>query len=126
MTLLAPKQTGGSKTEQMEFPSLMFPADRKVLRVGEIAPILRVSENHIIDLLEEGKMLGVDVAGRHEFIRVPTSALAELSRLTKLPEQAILDVIRKHKPAFQVGRAHWRIPIEGWKHFLAENHSLSK
>lgn len=115
-----------TRAEQIEFPSLLFPPDRKVLRVAEIAPIIRISENHVIDLLEEGKMLGIDVAGRHEYLRVPRSAITELARVAKLPEEAILKLIRDHKPVYQTSRAHWRIPVEGYRQFLAENSSLAK
>ena len=40
--------------QQLEFPSVAFPKDRTVLYVGEVAMKLRVTEQHVLDLIEEG------------------------------------------------------------------------
>jgi len=58
--------------EQMEFPSIGFPADRRVLMVQEVAERLRISEQHVIDLIEEGKIQGINIGGhgRH-YYRIP-------------------------------------------------------
>lgn len=112
--------------EQLSFPSLAFPADRKVLTVGEVAPLFRCTDQHVIDLLEEGKLAGFDIAGRHDFIRVPAAAVPALARKFNVTPEVILDTIRAVKPQRQTGRAHWRIPVEGYSGFLRENHSMVK
>lgn len=114
------------KPQQLEFASIAFPKDRTVLYVAEVAPLWRVSEQHIIDLAEEGKLEAFDIAGRHEYLRVPTAAIDKLATLFKVPKEAILAVIRDTKPTRSTTRAHWRIPKEGYGKFIAENHSLAK
>lgn len=49
--------------EQISFDSIMFPADRKVLTVAEVAARLDVTEQHVRDLIEEGKIQALDVGG---------------------------------------------------------------
>jgi len=110
--------------QQPDFISLAFPKERTVLTVGEIAPIWHVTDQHVIDLLEEGKLAGFDIAGRHEYMRVPTAAIDELSRLCKLPREAILQIITRAKPNRTTSRAHWRVPVvEGYNAFMRENRS---
>lgn len=119
--------SGFDKPQQLEFQSIAFPADRTVLRVSEVAERWRMSIRHVIDLLEEGKIEGFDIAGRHEYLRVPRTAIAKLATLFKVPESAILQVIAESKSArVRPSRAHWRIPKEGYTKFIAENHSLAK
>lgn len=121
MTAAAPKP------QQLEFASIAFPKDRTVLYVAEVAPLWRVTDQHIIDLLEEGKLEGFDIAGRHEYLRVPKEAIAKLSTLFKVPENVIITVIQETKSKrVKPPRAHWRIPKEGYAKFIAENHSLAK
>jgi len=64
--------------QQMEFPSLAFPKDRTVLYVFEVAAKLRVSERHVIDLIEEGKLRAINIAGANatdkRFYRVPVES----------------------------------------------------
>ena len=64
--------------QQMEFPSLAFPADRSVLYVFEVARKLRVTERHVIDLIEEGKMKAINIAGVNatdrKFYRIPVES----------------------------------------------------
>jgi hypothetical protein len=143
----ASKQAPSGQAQQLEFKSIAFPADRTVLYVAEVAPLWRVSEQHIIDLLEEGKLEGFDIAGRLDYIRIPKTAIAKLSTLfhhgrASVPtspdkpcrcagclaaEKSILDVINSAKAErIKPPRAHWRIPREGYAKFLAENHSLAK
>lgn len=51
------------KAERDEFPSLAFGKDRTVLHVMEVAAKLRVTQRHVIDLIEEGKLRAINVAG---------------------------------------------------------------
>lgn len=64
--------------DQIEFPSLAFPADRKNLRVEEIALRLDCTTQHVLDLIEEGKMRAINIAGANaterRFLRVPVEA----------------------------------------------------
>jgi hypothetical protein len=41
--------------QQLEFASFAFPKDRTVLYVAEVAMKLRVTEQHVLDLIEEGQ-----------------------------------------------------------------------
>lgn len=52
-----------SAAEQLEFPSLAFPKDRRVLYPHELAALLRCSVDHIYDLIAEGKIRAVDISG---------------------------------------------------------------
>jgi hypothetical protein len=113
--------------QQLYFPSIEFPADRSVLRAGEVADRWRCSLDHIIDLLEAGKLSGFDITGRHEYVRVPVSAIQEMATLFNVPSAAILQIIAKAKSnQVRSARAHWRIPKEGYNDFIKENHSLAK
>jgi hypothetical protein len=112
-----------SAPEQLDFASLAFPADRRVLTVGEVAPVWRCTEQHVIDLLEEGKLAGFDIAGRHDYMRIPTAAIAAFAARFNVTPDAVLDIIRAVKPSRRTARAHWRIPVEGYQGFLNENHS---
>lgn len=64
--------------QQMEFPSLAFPKDRTVLYVGEVALKLRVTEQHVLDLIDEGKLRAINIAGVNatdrKFYRIPVEA----------------------------------------------------
>lgn len=63
--------------EQMDFNGLLFPG-RKVLYVSEVAGRLQVSERHVIDLIEEGKLRALNVGGDNasgrKFYRIPVEA----------------------------------------------------
>jgi excisionase family DNA binding protein len=54
------------------------PEARAVLRVAECAEKLGVSREHIIDLIDEGKLRAIDVGGgsRH-FYRIPIEAFED-------------------------------------------------
>jgi excisionase family DNA binding protein len=41
----------------------MFGKERRVLTVAEVADKLRITEQHVIDLIEEGKIQGVNIGG---------------------------------------------------------------
>lgn len=112
--------------QQLEFASIAFPADRTVLYVAEVADRWRTSDQHIIDLLEEGSLAGFDIASRHEYLSVPITAIDELAVLFKVKKEVILATINKAKPSRRVGRAYWRVLKEGYDAFIIRNHSLTK
>ena len=113
------------KPQQLAFPSLGFDKDRTVLYVSEVARRWSVSEQHVIDLLEEGKLAGFDIAGRHDYMRVPTAAIDALATKFNVPRTEILGTMAECKPKRATGRAFWRIPVkEGFETFMRENHSL--
>lgn len=112
--------------DQLEFKSLDFKG-RELLRVAEVAEKWMVTEQHVVDLLEEGKLVGFDIAGRHEYVRVPMAAIKIFAEAMQTTPEALLEIIRKTRPPKRSGRAHWRIPVkEGYQAFMKENHSLSE
>ena len=57
--------------EQLDFGSLLFPG-RASLYVSEVADKLGVTNQHVIDLLQEGQLGGVNVGGgTRNFWRIP-------------------------------------------------------
>lgn len=112
--------------QQLSFESLAFDKDRTVLYVAEVARRWEVSEQHVINLLEEGKLAGFDIAGRHDYLRVPAAAIVALAKKFDVPPEMIIEVIRDAKPGRITSRAHWRIPKEGYENFIRENHSYCK
>ena len=124
----APKQSTAQAPEQKPapfiFPSLAFPPDRRLLRVNEVAERLRCSVEHVLNLLEEGKLAGVDIAGRYEYVCVPSVALDALAARCQLPREELLRIIEQAKPVPRRARKHWRILArEGFEKFLHENRS---
>ncbi len=112
--------------QQMDFPSLGWPKDRTVLMVGEVAAKLRVTDQHVIDLIAEGKIAAVDIAGRQNYVRVPMDAIEDFARLLKMDTPTLLARIQSPKPKVGSGRAFWRIPVvEGFNAFVRENNSLA-
>ena len=96
-----------------------------MLKVGEFAKRLACTEQHTLDLLEEGKLVGVDISGRYEYLNIPAAAVDALAARFKVPREIVLDTIHATKPARRMARAFWRIPVkEGFEAFLKENHSL--
>lgn len=66
------------------YASLQFPPNKKVLRVSEIAEKLDVSEQHVLDLIDAGKLRAFDVSSggkgsRHAY-RIPVEAYQEYLR----------------------------------------------
>ena len=63
--------------QQLTFGSLLFPG-RTVLYVSEVAEKLDISERHVIDLIEEGKLRAINVGGANtsgrKFYRIPIEA----------------------------------------------------
>ena len=49
--------------QQLEFPSLPFPKDRTVLYVTEVAMKLRVTDQRVLELVEEGKLQAIIIGG---------------------------------------------------------------
>ena len=113
--------------QQHDFPSLAFAKDRTVLTVGEVATRWEVSDRHVIDLIEEGKLVAFDIAGRHDYVRVPMAALEILSRKAGMSVEQARGIIAANRPQLSgSGRAFYRVPVkEGFEAFMKENHSLS-
>jgi excisionase family DNA binding protein len=96
------------------------------LTVDEIASKWRVSNRHVVNLIEEGKLVAFDIAGRHEYVRVPMAAIIDIASKLNVPPETLLGSIRAAKPQSSGGRAFYRIPVvEGFIGFMAENHSLA-
>jgi hypothetical protein len=74
--------------EQMLFPSLAFPKERRVLYVFEVAEMLRITERHVIDLIEEGKIKALNIAGANstdrKFYRIPVESYESFIRVNTL------------------------------------------
>jgi excisionase family DNA binding protein len=75
----ATAKTVGVQTPQnpQKNSALDFPG-RFVLRVSEVAKVLSITERHVIDLIEEGKLRAINVAGNtttgRKFYRIPVEA----------------------------------------------------
>ncbi len=63
-----------SEREQSSFDGLLLPG-RKVLTVGEVSERLRVTIQHVIDLIDEGQLDAINLggAGRRHY-RIPVEA----------------------------------------------------
>lgn len=60
---------------QLNFDSLMFGPERRVLVVAEVAAKLRITEQHVIDLIDEGKIQAVNIGGNgRKYWRIPVEA----------------------------------------------------
>lgn len=58
--------------QQLDFRNLLFGAQRTVLYVSEVAEKLEVTEQHVLDLIEECKLGAVNVGGgSRKFWRIP-------------------------------------------------------
>jgi hypothetical protein len=118
MSQLAPEP------EQLEFASLAFPKDRKVLMAGEVALRWGVSDQHVLDLLEAGQLHGFDISGnRKEFIRIPAAAVDAIAARFGVPREFIQKIIDSTPAQRKTTRANWRIPVEGYDAFIQENRS---
>ena len=67
--------------EQTDFESLMFGKDRQALCVTEVAAKLRVTDQHVLDLIAEGQIGAVNVGGatRRHF-RIPVEEYMKFLR----------------------------------------------
>jgi len=70
---------------------------RAVLSVREVAEALHVSEQHVLNLITQGRLRGINI----------TSALrSKAAPKTRIPR-----------------REYWRIPLSAWDAFIQENAS---
>jgi excisionase family DNA binding protein len=61
--------------DQLEFPSIAFPPDRRMLTVAEVAERLRVTDQHVLDLIDEGQLQAINIGGANrKFWRIPVEA----------------------------------------------------
>lgn len=98
-----------------------WPAGRSSLYVHELARLWRCTAKHIADLIEEGKLGAVDVAGDCNVFETFTSALAKhLKVKPAAARKALAAAQRDLKPS----RRHWRVPQAAYTDFLTRNHSL--
>lgn len=66
--------------EQMDFNALLFPG-RKVLYVAEVAERLEVTERHVRDLIDEGKLGAINIGGGEmKFWRIPVTEFEKFLR----------------------------------------------
>ena len=70
-------------TTQLEFGSLTFPG-RNALRVEEVAERFSCTTRHVLDLIDEGKLRAVNIAGDNEsdrrYLRIPVESVEEWVR----------------------------------------------
>jgi len=82
-----------TEPQQLDLGSLLFPG-RSSLYVGEVAGKLGITDQHVIDLLEEGQLGGVNVGGgSRNFWRIPVPEYEKFLRRRsnvggKIPMQA--------------------------------------
>ena len=70
---------GTIQPQQIEFPSLALPKDRTMLYAWEVAAKLRCDVGHVYDLIDEGKLRAINIAGgddlnERRFVRIPVEA----------------------------------------------------
>lgn len=71
--------------EQLDFGHLLFPAHRTVLYVSEVAQKLGVTDRHVINLIESGKLKAINVGrGERKFYRVPVNWWEDYLRASTL------------------------------------------
>lgn len=84
---MSSKQTTTTDGGQETFESLLFPG-RSALRVAEVAERLQLSERHVHDLIDEGKLAALDLGGQHaggrRRIRIPIEAYEALLRARRV------------------------------------------
>lgn len=88
-------------TEQLQFPftSLDFPG-RVTLTVDEIATRLGATTQHILDLIEEGELVAVDLSGKgatRRYCKIPVEAYREfiVKRMTGPRRRELLAALPK-------------------------------
>lgn len=104
-------------------PGLQFPG-RTVLYVHECAARLRVTSQHVIDLIEEGALAALDVGGDGGSVRVPPSFLSVLAERWGRPEAQLQELLERERLAHPRKRASWRIPVTSWTAFLERRNTL--
>lgn len=66
---------------QLDFDSLMFGPERRVLMVAEVAAKLRITEQHVIDLIDEGRLRAINIGGGdRRYWRIPVEAYYDYLR----------------------------------------------
>lgn len=69
--------------QQLDFGGLLFPG-RSTLYVSEVAQKLSVTDRHVIDLIEEGKLKAINIGGENtsgrRFYRIPVHWYEEFLR----------------------------------------------
>lgn len=120
----ASRRIGMKKTRPKPASKLpRSPHGRVALKVGEFAAAWGVSENHVINLIEEGSLLGIDISsGGGEYLRIHSSAVPVLAKASGLTESEVLRLIRQAKPRLR--RSIWRIPVEGWDQLVKDRGSV--
>jgi excisionase family DNA binding protein len=102
---------------------LLFP-DRVVLRVAECAAMLAVTEQHIIDLIEEGALVAVKVSGACDTVRIPRHFIDRLPARTGCSPEDLARWLDESRRSMPPRRTLWRIPARAWSEFLFARHSL--
>lgn len=111
-----------SAAQQMDFASFLFPKDRTVLYVAEVAKKLCVSEQHVSDLIEEGRLQALDISGGDD---CTTLFIAEIASALKCSPDVVRDAIAAARAKQKTTRRYWRIPIEAYNDFLKKHHSFA-
>ena len=104
------------------FTSLMF-EKRRVVYVEEVADTLDVTRQHVLDLIEEGKLHAINVGGGTDSVRVPREFLTGIARRLAMTEAELLDLLEQTRKSASRKRPSWRIPIEAWHNFMKSRHS---
>jgi excisionase family DNA binding protein len=69
------------------FASLSFPKDRTILNVHEVAQCLRVSHQHVVDLIDEGRLEAVNIGSTgvqgRKYYRIPVEAFERYVRANR-------------------------------------------
>lgn len=118
--------SGAAPPAGLEFASLAFPSDRKVLTPREVARRWHCSEQHVIDLLEGGVLAGFDIAGPNHYLRVPATFIDLVARKLRVTPATVREWAKTAPPGSPPKRAHWRVPVEGYVGFIKKRHSLYK
>jgi hypothetical protein len=106
----------------VELGSLAFP-ERSALGVREIARKLEVTQQHVIDLIEEGALQAINVGSAYDSVRVPLSFLAAVAERMQASEPEVHALLNRCRAAAPRKRRSWRISLEAWAQFLATRHN---
>lgn len=106
----------------VELGSLAFP-ERSALGVGEIARKLDVTQQHVIDLIEEGALQAINVGSAYDSVRVPLSFLAAVAERMQASEGEVQALLHRCRAAAPRKRRSWRISLDAWAQFVAARHN---
>jgi len=103
-----------------------LPKGQAVLTVTDVAKRWRVTGRHVIDLIEEGSLGAIDIAGNKATFPMPKAALPKLAaRLRVTPEQ-LLEFLHSFELTSPANRRHfWRVPVETYQQFMEKRHSAN-